>query len=235
MSRLLPLVLLLPMTATAGPVPKAPKETDQQKLERLFGFSVDPDKDCKFTLTGENKLRVQLSAAAHPIDPGRELTNTPRVVRTVEGDFTARVRVTLIDPAELKPAPKKPDGLFKAGLLISAGGETFAYHGHSLFHRPGGPVWQGELGLRGAGGNQTRVSTSGNAFGAASLLVRITRIGDTLRMEAWQPEGRWLEVAKKAIPLPDRVFVGVYAANHTATPFAAEFEDFTVTPIKPGK
>ena len=64
-------------------------------------FSVtDPDKDCEFSLLGDN-LVVVVPPVNHNLHPVRGM-NAPRVLKKVAGDFTAQVKVT----SDFKPGTK---------------------------------------------------------------------------------------------------------------------------------
>src|SRR5262245_43971475 len=77
--------------ALAAPVPR-PKEG---AFEKGWGRPRDPDKDCKLTL-GATSLAIEVPGKPHLLHRGgqRPLLNAPRLLRGVEGDFVAEVRVT---------------------------------------------------------------------------------------------------------------------------------------------
>src|SRR5262245_23570907 len=85
----------VPIMAIAAPIPK---EDDAVRIRRVYGETIDPDRDCKFEMTGE-KLRLTIPGKQHFVE--RKLYNAPRVAREIEGDFTLTVRVTFpIRPAK---------------------------------------------------------------------------------------------------------------------------------------
>jgi regulation of enolase protein 1 (concanavalin A-like superfamily) len=236
------LVFLLPLlttgfVASAAPVPK---EHPERVLRRLFGTPIDPDQDCRFTVSGAT-LRVSVPARPHDLAPDRRLTNAPRVVRRVEGDFAARVRIrfpTPADPALAKAAAAHP---VRAGLVVWQDEENFLIFGrefgrgglaarfdhaqHAGYHA----AW---VRGRSAGGGGWIV---GGPFSEESAVYRVLRERDRLRFAASVDGKHWHEWADVRTELPNAVMVGLYVGHGGQTPFAAEFEDFSVNPAKPGK
>jgi len=123
-------LLLFTPVLLAAPVPK---ETEKQKIERLYGKMVDPKGDSKFTLDGD-KLVVTLPAnetRGHDYegDPRRgtkgltKITTAPRVGQEVDGDFTATARVTITLDSKAKHIRDEYPWTFLAGGLEDAWAE----------------------------------------------------------------------------------------------------------------
>ena len=114
------LLLALPLVAVAAPVPK---ETEAEKIEKLFGKIEDPEKDCKFALDG-TKLKITLKGGKrYDYDLDGKVKNCPRVLREVKGDFvmTAKIIARLPDKAE----PGEGDyPETAAGLMMTGEGEV---------------------------------------------------------------------------------------------------------------
>ena len=85
MRRALLVLVTGPLLLLAAPVPK---DTDAQKLAKLYGTPVDPLKDCKFTLDG-GKLTVTAGKGDHDLSVQNKEMNAPRVLKEIEGDFEA--------------------------------------------------------------------------------------------------------------------------------------------------
>jgi S1-C subfamily serine protease len=66
-----------------------------------WGTVIDPDKDCKIT-PNDKRLTIEIPGKLHELDYDGGLTNAPRVMREVEGDFVATVKVT----GDFKLGPK---------------------------------------------------------------------------------------------------------------------------------
>ena len=76
---------------TACAVVAAPVPADRPWITG-WDKAVDPDMDCKFTRDKE-ALTIEAPGKDHDLGVERGLMNSPRLLRDVEGDFTAQVRV----------------------------------------------------------------------------------------------------------------------------------------------
>src|SRR5205814_10309021 len=110
------LLLLAPL---AAPAARAPKETNDQALPRLFGTAVDPNKDCEFAFDGK-KLTVKAGKGDHALQVSGGRAGAPRTLREVEGDFTAEVTAAPgVRPPGAKPAMEgRLLKFYSQGLLL---------------------------------------------------------------------------------------------------------------------
>jgi hypothetical protein len=76
---------------TACAVVAAPVPADQPWITG-WNDSVDPDKDCKF-IRDKDTLTAEAPGKDHDLAIERGLMNSPRLLRDVEGDFVAQVRL----------------------------------------------------------------------------------------------------------------------------------------------
>jgi regulation of enolase protein 1 (concanavalin A-like superfamily) len=220
---LFPLALLLPAVALAAPVPK---ETEAEKIKRLFGTPADPEKDCKFTLDGE-KLVLRTPEASHVFGFGNGIGNAPRVTRTVEGDFVATVRIRMAPPQP--PQPYGPRMLFQAGLYVADSDTSFAFNTRAVEDQNGTIRRTGRHGAWVSGNQQFSGSSGGGAFDPETTFLRVTRTGDTTQFGASADGKGWHVFAGPKVQYGDKVTLGLFAANPGGLPFAAEFDQFTVT------
>lgn len=83
----------------------------------LLGPLVDPLQDSLVT-KGDETLTIQVAAGAHIFDATRDITDAPRALAEVDGDFTAEVKVL----GDFQPGTVPLKGLFftfqGAGLLL---------------------------------------------------------------------------------------------------------------------
>jgi hypothetical protein len=226
MIRALLLAFVLPAFALASPVPK---ETEADKLKRLFGTTVDPEKNSKFTLDGE-KLVLRVADAPHLLQPGDQ--SAPRVTRTVEGDFTAQVRVRLPAPRLDEPLPRRGE-LVQVGMFLTDDGGLLAAHARTLVATPGqkDPFRrQGRFQLWYANGSSSSGS-SGGAFDPETVHFRLRRDSGKLYGAASADGKSWHEFGGfQQILFPEKATLGLFLANPSGMPFGVEFEGFTVTP-----
>ncbi|QJW95040.1 DUF1349 domain-containing protein [Frigoriglobus tundricola] len=229
-------VLFVPLVGLAAPVPK---ETAGQKLAKVFGTPVDPNKDCKFAFDGK-KLTVDVGKGDHGMHVAGNRTGAPRTLRAVEGDFAVEVTATPGDrPPGAKPAvPGHGFTFHSQGLLFWVDDRTYIRLEHARRDPPNGAVvtyvnWElfkdGQW-LR-AGG-----TADGLLDDTKPTRFRLTRKGNEVR-GAWSQDGRktWNELAAITLDLKAKAQVGVIAAHNTDAPFAATFEGFALTPATDAK
>jgi hypothetical protein len=222
---LLLMVALSPAFALASPVPK---ETEADKLKRLFGATVDPEKNSKFMLDGE-KLVVRVTDAPHLMQQGDQ--SAPRVTRTVEGDFTAQVQIRLPAPRKDEPLPRRGE-LVQVGLFLSDEGSLLATHARTLNVTPTGKdtfrrqgrfyVWQQN--------GSSSYGSGGGAFDPETVHFRLRRADGKLFAAASADGKSWHEFGGNQTPFPDKSTLGLYLANPSGIPYGVEFENFTITP-----
>lgn len=215
--------LLVPVAVLASPVPK---ETEAEKLKRLFGTPVDPDKDCNFALDGD-KLVIRAPEAGHVFGFGDGIGNAPRVTRPVRGDFVATVRIRMV-PSR----PPQPGGarmLFQAGLYLAESEVSFGYNARAIEDQNGTIRRTGRHGAWVGGNQRFGGSSGGGAFDPETTYLRITRTGDTTQLGASADGKGWHLFGGPKVPFANEVTLGLFVANPGGLPFAAEFDQFTVT------
>jgi regulation of enolase protein 1 (concanavalin A-like superfamily) len=183
---------------------------------------VDPWGGCTFSAKGE-KLVVSLPGGPQPAEKLGGL-KTPRLLRDVEGDFTAQVRVSG------NFLPRSTSGDRAAGLLLTDGKKLLRVE---LTAGKGGvgysflvPSERGYASSRPAG----RPPMEKPAY------LRIERRGNDFRM-AFSPDGKeWtpiyapgVEPGLVRVALPPKVKVGIVVETTADGAFRAEFDDFKLT------
>ncbi len=226
MSRALLVLFAIPAIALAAPVPK---ETEADKIKRLFGATVDPEKNSKFSLDGE-KLVLRVTDAPHLMQLGD--LSAPRVTRTVEGDFTASVRISLPLPRRDEPLPARRGQLVQVGFFLSDDGNVLATHARTLTPTPGQKdpfrrqgqfyVWQPN--------SSSSFGSGGGAFDPETVHFRLRRDSGKLFAAASADGKSWHEFGGNQTPFPEKATLGLYLANPSGLPYAVAFEGFTVTP-----
>lgn len=217
--RRLSVLLVCALLTAAAPVPP---EDDVAKLQRVYGTWSDPDKDCRYTLKG-NELRVSLPAAWHLLWTNRRgsTNNAPRVLREVEGDFTAVVRVTFPVP-ERVPEEHWP---YCSGGVVAWESDDAYY----VVRRCGGEV----NGAREAIWGQHRAdvqrdSVTGLGKPAESAFVRLKREGKKATA-GWSRDGKeWKEHEAAEVPWGAKVKVGVIAENCLGKAVEVTFDQYSL-------
>ncbi len=232
MRRVLPLLVALPLLAVAAPIPK---ETDAQKLARLFGTPVDPAKDCKFTLDGD-KLTVTAGKGDHDLSVQSNEMNAPRVLKEIEGDFEMKVKVSATYPKGAKGASEKRTLVFYgAGLLVwddeknyvrlekayvdrLDGTPTYTYGSWELF---AGGEWKRQ-------GMQSDFTFETND----TAHFKLSRKGSVFSAAISKDGKEWKELDPIEAEMGKKLKVGVCAVHICDTAFDAVFESYELKATK---
>lgn len=230
------LKLQLLLAAVAVGLVAGPAVSQEKKPRKIEGWGTvtDPDADCTVK-RDKTKLTVTVPATNHNLHPVRGM-NAPRVLREVEGDFTAMVKVT----GTFKPGDKgtglSPTPWNSAGLLLWDGDmnylrlERTALWGKNqelLCFAPGFEYWKdGKVKVY----NQ-RIE-SADFFKGNSTWLKLERQGDNVTAHYSHDGKEWTEAKQAAVEFPRKVQIGVAAVNSSDAPFTVEFEDFKVVPAK---
>lgn len=215
--------LALAVLVAAAPVPKT-AETDAARIARLFGEPTDPDKTCTFRLDGDGLV---VGVPDKPHDWNRDgPANAPRTARPTDGDFDARVRVTLRPPAD-----NPPGGSFWAGLAVTSGTTQVVIAGTERVAAGGAQFrfryWEPGFASTVVASDPRRLGQDG------PLWVRVVRRGRGLTTSIGLDGKEWHSTQRPEprFVLPERVSVGVFAAQTTGKGFAVLFDQFRLDPI----
>ncbi|MGL4420304.1 MAG: hypothetical protein ACRCZF_06550, partial [Gemmataceae bacterium] len=123
--------------AVATPVPR---ETEAQRVTRLWGTFIDPDKGSSITLIDKIKLKMSSGPGPRGINPANGLNNAPRTLRELTGNFTATVRIV----NDVAPPGVKTGG---PGFVLSGGGGMLLWVSDAMHLRLSRSQWPGENGV----------------------------------------------------------------------------------------
>jgi regulation of enolase protein 1 (concanavalin A-like superfamily) len=225
---ILPL-LTLPLIGRAAPVPKA--NTDVKG----FGTVVDPDRDCAFSVE-DGRLKIAIPAASHTLTISLEKQNAPRVLRDVEGDFTAVVRVTAEFPNQPVSDIKDAEPAVAAGLVVWADDENYVCleRAHELLGTKRSMSVETHYVDAGQDGGE---SSAPAPFDPEPFYLRVTRTGNKVACE-FSPDGmtQWKAAGQVELKkIPTKVKVGVFAEHNTGKKVTATFDKFEVKPAAEAK
>lgn len=214
------------------PLGTSRSEDKKPREVKDWGTVTDPEGDCtikeekgKLTISVPGVSATTKSHDLHPGNFGNRMF-APRVLREVEGDFTATVKVTgEFDPGEL--------GFNGAGLLlwqdeknivrlernkywVSAQKKHYCYP--PLFEYFKDAKYQ----------NTDPKPTSEEFFKGKSTYLRMERNGEKLTAFYSHDGKEWTTAKEITVDLKSKLRVGVAALNTAKTPFTAEFEGFSV-------
>jgi regulation of enolase protein 1 (concanavalin A-like superfamily) len=222
MSRVLLALMAATSAAVAAPIPKGESETE--RIERLFGKPVDPDKDCTFRLDGKS-LTITVPDKPHTIHKG--ICNAPRLVRDVRGDFVAKVKAICRLPGGAKSYP------CFAGMIVFQNETTFATFQVTRELQLMDGSFSACAYEDGRKIDGIAVTGSRRVEPTMPLWFRMTRQGGELTHAfsydgvEWEPLVRW----RVHVPLDRSLSVGICAGHEGISGFTATFEDLTVEPI----
>ena len=171
---------------------------------------------------------LTLTAAGTIADFWNTRQTSPRVMREVEGDFTAEVTA---HPA-FDPGPAwdrhNPNAIFQsAGLLVDAGSERWIRWEQALEKNPGVPSVREETFRSGRNAVFARQTKEWDP--KKPVRLRLSRHGD-LFTTAWnQEDGAWVESpAQRNLGWPRKVRAGLLIVNTCARPLLVRFTDFKI-------
>ena len=169
-----------------------------------------------------------LTAAGTIADYWNTRQTSPRIMREIEGNFTAEVTVRpTFDPA---PAWDRhnPYAIFQsAGLLVDAGPERWIRWEHALDKNPSVPSLREETFRSGRNALFARQTKEWDP--QKPVRLRLSRHGD-LFTTAWsQDGGEWVEsLAQRNLGWPRKVRVGLLIVNTCTRPLTAGFTEFKI-------
>jgi regulation of enolase protein 1 (concanavalin A-like superfamily) len=200
--------------------------------DQHWGDSEDPDGDCKFLLD-VSKLRIKIPGTPHRLGVEAGGMNAPRVVRTVEGDFQAEVKV-------LGPFPSAPRSLvgkypwYGAGLLVWQDEKNYIRLERArMDFAPNNQQCYVNWELR-KGGEPARKGSGkdGMIDQAQPAFLRLVRAGNDFTAAYSQDGKDWSELPLLKTDFGKKLKVGVAAMQNTAAGYDATFESLTLTPGK---
>jgi S1-C subfamily serine protease len=215
----------------------------QHRSVSMLGPLMDPDKDCTLTKDEENlKIKIEIPGKLHTLSP--EITtrknrrvalhNAPITLTDVEGDFAAVVEVTgEISPGSATPKDRQghiiPFTVQSAGLILYQDKDNFL-----RLERAGSVVTDSLTPVHRLiieavkEGKQAMHPIYLDVPEKNTLLILVKRKGRVQCL--FSPNGGQTVVGfhEFALDLPGKLRVGLTAANVSAKPFTATFENFSV-------
>lgn len=191
-----------------------------------WGLAIDPDGDCEFAPDGKKSLTIGLPGTWHDLNPHVDKLNSPRVVRTVEGDFSVAVKVA----GEFKPGgePRNPMSVPSngGGIVVWKDADNFIRLERFAVARNdkvGAFILflEREAGYQGAEHNQ--------GYAGGDCYLRMERRGSRVTGFTSADGTAWKPLKPIDTLWPSRLQVGLSAANSNSEPLAVKFEEFVLT------
>jgi Protein of unknown function (DUF1349) len=219
--------------ALAAPVPP-PRETPF--TQPAWGNLIDPDKDCTFTFK-RDALTLKVPGGERDLCKARRRWNAPRLLRDVEGDFLAEVRVAgAFRSSEEAPTPGDRPGV-SAGLLVID--EKRKWHVHVGLGASCQEKGESDLFAEFAGVDEEKFiemnleeEEEGWPLppGAKGAVLRLERRGKHFTGSLSADGRTWHAFDRIAVALPKKVKVGVAAFSNSKDSFTVTFDRFKLKP-----
>ncbi len=210
---------------------RTPTRVDDKEIEK-WGTVIDPDGDCRIKISPD-KVTMTLPPGGHDLWYGSRVAaekrfNAPRVLRTVKGDFVARVKVT----ADWKPGKNLASGrrTNAAGLLIWDSPRQYLRHERNVY-APRGALdrqmsWVPPIYDKDEGRLSKWKAEPSTYFRGRTTWLMVQRKGDKLNSWISHDGKDWKFTGTYESQFPDKVQVGILALNGSQSDFTVEFQDF---------
>jgi regulation of enolase protein 1 (concanavalin A-like superfamily) len=237
----LPLVNLMAIVVgftISGNVRVAAKETrpytsPKASATHSWGKAIDPDGDCRFFVSGE-ALLISVPGLSYPHDLAAEIgiTNAPRVLQSVSGDFTVEVKIDgRFEPGEKTTMPGRV-GYNGAGLLVMSDSKNVVCLARAAMNHPGKkPTAYTNFEMR-TDGDLERIGDA-NDFAlpkSGSVFLRLSRQGQRICGAVSTDGKRWKQLQPKELPMSwsRKLQVGVVAISTSKEEFNPRFSRFKI-------
>lgn len=204
---------------------------DPPKYFATWGLTGDPDGDCAF-FEDKGSLLIHVPGRPSPHDLAAEtgVTNAPRVLQKVKGDFAVQVLVEGRFSPGTESTLSGRAGYNGAGLVIMADPKNVVCLARAVFHHQGGGEnHYANFEMR-SGGSLQRIGLSGDHHLAktAPVFLRLERRGSKVSGAVSRDGVQWDELAAKELPAswPQELEVGVAAISTSAEEFVPRFSRF---------
>ena len=191
-----------------------------------WGTAFDPDGDCKFAVQND-KLTIAVPGKDHALCIEQNRMNAPRILRDVQGDFIAQVKVSGKYPAgaESVVATRRP--FHGAGLLLWVDEKTYVRLEKAQVVADGQTTEYANFELR-KDGDFTRGGTTDVTPTEKTTYLRLERRGKKVYGSASNDGIQWAALEPIDIELPKMVKVGIIAGHNTSSGFEPAFEEWKI-------
>lgn len=186
---------------------------------------VDPDKDCKF-IREKGTLTIEVPGTDHALALERGQMNSPRLLRDVEGDFVAQVRVSGTFKPSQNSTVKGRTPFVGAGLLLMADEKTYVRLERAALVKGGETKTYANWELRQDGRWVLAGAEKVLPLEDKATHLRLERKGEKLLASVSQDGKEWKELKPLELKLPAKLKLGVTAGGTSMDVFAPQFDQF---------
>jgi regulation of enolase protein 1 (concanavalin A-like superfamily) len=212
---------------TACAVVAAPVPADRPWVTG-WDKSVDPDNDCKF-IRDKDTLTIEAPGKDHDLAIERGLMNSPRLLRDVEGDFTAQVRVAGAFQPSNESTTSERLPFVGAGLLLMADEKTYVRLERAALVTGGETKTYANWELRQDGKWVLAGAERVLPLEDKATYLRLTRKGDNLSASVSHDGKEWKDLNPLEVKLPAKLKIGVAAGGTSMDVFTPSFDQFKLT------
>jgi regulation of enolase protein 1 (concanavalin A-like superfamily) len=187
-----------------------------------WGEVIDPDGDCRISLD-KDRLTIAVPGTKHDLSAETGDMRAPRVLRTIEGEFIAHVKVA----GKIGHAGQRLSDRFLAyhgaGLLLWVDNRTYVrLERAAIVQRNGELIHYANLELRRDGALR---SSEGMKIPDRDYYLRLERRGGRVLGSVSEDGIRWAPFKPLTADLPKDVKLGVVATNTSTESLKAEFAE----------
>jgi regulation of enolase protein 1 (concanavalin A-like superfamily) len=199
-----------------------PKPEPKGKELAGWGLAIDPDNDCQIT-DMKGKLGILVPGTRHDLAAEVRVTNAPRVMREVEGDFVVTVKVV----GEFRPGGKStnPKGVpFNgAGILVWSDPDNFIRLERAAIAR--GKTLNSYVNFSEIEGG-TPGAVHNEVMKGGDCWLRMERKGSRIHGSISFDGKTWKDLKPIQTVWPQKLKIGMSAVNSSSLPFAVTFEEY---------
>jgi regulation of enolase protein 1 (concanavalin A-like superfamily) len=214
---------LIALACVAASAADADADPEPNPFMSGWDKPVDPDKDCKFKRE-KGGLTIELPGTPHNLSAELGRMNAPRLLRTVEGDFVAEVRVGgKFVPSVASTLRDRPPHL-GAGLVLMADEKTYIRLDRAASRRDEVTTyanWE----LR-RDGKWEMPGTAEVLLKESHTYLRLERRGDRILGAVSEDGKTWTQMKPLELKLPAKLKLGVRAGTTSTDTFAPHFDRF---------
>ena len=215
--------------AGAGKLFQSPERQPKATAARVlkgWGEPIDPDGDCSIDLE-DGKLTIKVPGTRHGLEAELNKLNAPRVLRDIEGDFIADLKVQ----AEFNPGERSTSRtgfpFVGAGLLLWSDPDNYLRLERAAIFRNKQPFPYFLFEER---RNRRPIPPGGGipADPDGSNFLRLERKGDQVTASVSKDGIKWKAFPPRTVRLPTKLKLGVSATSSSEGPFTVTLENLRV-------
>jgi regulation of enolase protein 1 (concanavalin A-like superfamily) len=196
---------------------------------RFLGEVIDPDNDCDVSLK-QGEILCEVPGTLHDLNIDIAVTNAPRIVRAMDGDFAAIVHVAgSFDPVAIRTGPKSVP-YNGGGLVAWLDRGNYIRLERGAMHRDGRVLGLVIFESR-EHGTRSAVHNKGGLDPSGELWLRLERHGRSIAASFSADGKAWEELEPLEVDWPTRQLVGLDAINSSGDRLSVRFRDYSLRPL----